>query len=246
MLALMRTAWIINRRLLLQFSPWLLVYLGVVVFGQCDGDSLKMSLSLTFFATLITVIVTLQGLLLPVEDFILSLPISRAQVVGAKYLSSLLGMAAGFALPLLTGLLAHLLAPSHVHAFSAEALSIGGLAALGLAFGVFLFLPFIYQFGPTRGFTCFSLTLVAAFAACLAWKGRWGCTKALLDFGSHMLESRPFAFTVIAGVSVFGVLSLLFSIWTYRHMVAIGGHPLSFSNIRSALARSVSLRPQKF
>jgi hypothetical protein len=47
-------------------------------------------------------------------------------------------------------------------------------------------------------------------------------------------------------VAIFGLLSLLFSIWTYRHRVAMGGHPLSFSNIRLALARGVSPRSQKF
>ena len=239
MLPLMRTAWIINRRLLLQFSPWLALYLIMLVAAQREGDPLQMAVILMVFATLLTVIVTLQGLLLPVEEFILSLPVSRAQVVGAKYLSSLLGMAAGLALPLLTGFLAHALVPSQVHAFSREALGIAGLAAIGLTFGICLFLPFIYQFGPARGFTAFAITLVLVVATAVTWKGRWGCTKALLDFGNQILESRSFALGVIAGLLVFGLGSLAFSIWTYRQKVAKGGHPLSISNLRRTLSRLV-------
>jgi len=220
MLPLMRTAWIINRRLLFQFSPWLIVYLIAMVIAQIEGDPLKMAILLIAIASLITVIVTLQGLLLPVAEFILSLPVSRSQVVRAKYLSSLLGLAAGLALPLMTAVLSHLLVPSHVHAFSREALGIGGLAAIGLAFGICLFLPFIYHFGPTRGFTIFSVTLVLFVAGCVAWKGREACTQAIVDFGSHILEGWPFALEVVAGVVAFGMMSLGFSIWTYRRKVA--------------------------
>lgn len=216
MLPLMRTTWVINRRLLLQFSPWLALYLSVLVAAQCEGDALKMAVILTGFSTLLTAIVTLQGLLLPVEDFLLSLPVSRAQVVRAKYLSSLLGLAAGLALPLATACLAHALAPDQVHALGREALGIGALGALYLAFGVFLFLPFIYRFGPSRGFTTFTLSLVGIAAICVAWKGREACMGAIVDFSGHILDDRRFALTVIAGVIAFGLASLRYATWAYR------------------------------
>jgi ABC-type transport system involved in multi-copper enzyme maturation permease subunit len=220
MLPLMRTTWVINRRLLLQFSPWLALYLGVLVFAQHEGDPVKMGGILFFLTTLITAIVTLQGLLLPVEDFMLSLPVSRAQVVRAKYLSSLLALAAGLALPLGTASLAHALVPGHVHALGREALGIGALAALYLAFGIFLFLPFIYRFGPARGFTAFTLTLFGIAAICLAWKGREACMRAIVEFSGHILDDRRFALAALAGVIAFGLASLHYATWTYRRKAA--------------------------
>jgi len=118
---------------------------------------------------------------------------------------------------------------------SHEALGIGGLAAISLTFGICIFLPFVYHFGPEKGFMYFSTTLVLFVAGCLAWKGIDAYIQGFMDFSSHILESRTFALAVIAGVLVFGLASLSFSIWTYRQKVAIGGHPLSISKIRAAL-----------
>jgi len=99
----MLTAWIINRRLLFLFSPLLIFYLASFVrILQRGGNPLAMAAILVFFATILTVITTLQGLFLPVEEFILSLPVSRSQIVRAKYLTSILGLVAGLVLPLLT------------------------------------------------------------------------------------------------------------------------------------------------
>jgi hypothetical protein len=213
---LMHTAWIINRRLLLQFSPWLALYLWMLVNAQSSGDTMVTAIVLVFFALLVTIIVTLQGLLLPVEEFLLSLPVSRSQLVRAKYLSSFLGLSAGLALPLLTGWIAHLVAPGRVPAMSPEVLGTGGLAAIFLAFGICFLLPFVYRLGPAKGLTISSLTLALLLAVSVAWKGRWGCIKALLDFSNRVLESRPFALSVLAGLALFGTASVAFSIWTYR------------------------------
>lgn len=226
MFSLMLTAWIINRRLLFQFSPWLIFFFTSLIVSRSGTG-------LVAFGTFLTIIVTLQGLFQPVEEFMLSLPVSRSQIVRAKYLISLLGLVVGLVLPPLTAWLAHLLAPAYVHVFSREALEIGGLAAIYLAFGIFLFLPFIYQFGPVKGFRFFSMILALFVAGCLAWKGIGACTQVFMDFNIHILESGTFAIALIAGVLVFGLASLSFSIWTYRQKVAIGGHPLSISKMRA-------------
>lgn len=227
MLPLMRTTWIINRRLLFQFSPFLAFYLWMIVNAQSKGDPIQMAGVLVVFSALLTVIVTLQGLLLPVEEFILSLPISRSQVVRAKYLSSLLGLAVGLALPLLTAWTAHRVAPDRVGALSPEVLGLGGLTGLALAFGIFLFLPFVYRFGPARGLTFFSLSLVLCIAGGIAWKGRWGFFEPLLKFSGRVLENGVFALTVGAGVALFGIGSMFFSIWTYRRKGGFGVGPSS-------------------
>lgn len=216
MLPLMRTSWIINRRLLFQFSPWLAFYLWMLVKAQASGEALQMAAVLIGFATLLTVIVTLQGLLLPVEAFLLSLPVSRAQLVRAKYLSSLLGLGAGLALPLLAAQAAHGLAPSQVPALSADMLGIGGLAGLHLAVGIFIFLPFVYRFGPAKGLTFFATTLALCLAVAVAWKGRWACTKALLDYCALLQEGGPFAWRAAAGVVILGAVSLGMSLRAYQ------------------------------
>jgi hypothetical protein len=112
--------------------------------------------------------------------------------------------------------MAHLVAPGRVTALSPEVLGLGGLAGLTLAFGIFLFLPFVYWFGPARGLTFFSLTLVLCIASGIAWKGRWGFFQPLLEFSGRILEGGSFALAVGAGVVFFGLASLSFSIWTYR------------------------------
>ncbi len=234
MLALMHMTWIINRRLLFQFSPYLALYLWMIVKSQGSGEVIQLAVTLVFFASLLTVIVTFQGLLLPVEDFILSLPVSRAEVVRVKYLSSLLGLFAGLALPLLAAWIAHVVAPARIPAISAEITGIAALAALYLAFGIFLFLPFVYRFGPARGLTFFSLTLVFSLAIAVARKGRTACIQALLDFSSHFLQSQTFAMEATICVVLFGIASLLFSTWAYQQKASSAGNRLSFDSLRAA------------
>ena len=216
MLPLMRLAWTLNRRLLFQFSPWLAFYLAMLVNAQANREPMQSALIAVFLTILLTVIVTMQGLLLPVEEFILALPVSRSQVVRAKYLSCLLGLAAGWALPLITGWLAHFVAPTRIPPMSPDLFGISGVVGLYLAFGIFCFLPFLYQFGPSKGLTFFSVSLIVTLAGGVAWRGRWACVKALLDFSGHILERRSYALAVLAVLLVFGLASLSLSVWAYR------------------------------
>jgi hypothetical protein len=235
MFPLIRSVYTINRRMLFQASPFLILWLVQLVIAQRSGNHTAVVGYIVTFEVIFTAVFTLQGFFQPVEEFILSLPVSRSQVVRAKYLSSLLGLFTGLALPLLTISLAHLLFPASVPVFSHRALEIGGLIAIYLIFVIFFFLPFIYQFGPEKGSICFCITLVLLIVVCLTWKGLDGYTQIFRDFNSGFLEYGTFTFSIIAGVLVFGVFSVLFSIWIYRKKVTIGGHPLSVSKIRTAL-----------
>jgi len=107
MLPVIRMTWILNRRLLFQVSPLFAFYLTFLVGVQRTGDPTKFITMFMAIAGLATAIVTLQGLAIPVEGFLLSLPVSRTQVVRAKYFTSLCGLAAGLALPLFVAWTAH-------------------------------------------------------------------------------------------------------------------------------------------
>jgi hypothetical protein len=216
MLPLIRMTWTLNRRLLFQFSPLFAMYLAQLVALQCGPEPAVFIFMFLAIATLTTAIVTLQGLTLPVEGFLLSLPVSRAQVVRAKYVTSLLGLAAGLALPLVTAWTAHGVAPTRVPALGPDSLGIVPLAGLLLALGLFYFLPFVYHFGPTKGLLFFALTLILLPAGALAWKGAHGCLEALLAFGNHILDHSPSTLAFSAGVLLFDFASLRLSIWAYR------------------------------
>ena len=119
MLPLMRMTWILNRRLLIGFSPVLAFYLAVLLKTQSMAEAMPRPFIACFIgiASLITLIITFQGLTLDVEGFLLSLPVSRAAVVRNKYLTSLLGLMAGIALPLATSWIGHLFAPCSCPSF---------------------------------------------------------------------------------------------------------------------------------
>lgn len=218
MLPLIRMSWIINRRLLFQFSPFLGLYLWMLVAAQSDAGMMPRPFTGAFLMiiTMITAIVTFQGLLLPVEGFLLSLPVARAQIVRTKYLTCILGLTASVALPMATCWLSHFLAPAHVPAPSSEVLGIVEIWTLLLTFGIFLFLPFVYHFGASKGFMCFAITVILIPAGGLALKGVNGCMDILATFLNRLLDQPNFAATISMGVLIFGLASLSLSTWSYR------------------------------
>ncbi len=216
MLPLIKMAWVLNRRLLVQVSPLFLFYLAQLVGVQHGGSTALFATFALFITALVTTLVTLQGLTLPVEGFLLALPISRAQVVRAKYLTSLLGWALGLALPLATAWAAHLVAPAWVPPASPTALGIVSLGGTLFALGILLGLPLVYRFGPSKGLMIFSALAILVPAGALAWKGANGCMDVLEAFGTRWLEQPLFALSVVATTLLLGLGSLRFSEGAYR------------------------------
>lgn len=216
MLPLMRMTWVINRRLFLGFSPVLLLYMTMLVNTQRMVEVMPRPFLAVFMGVmgLITLIVTFQGLTLDVEGFLLALPVTRTQVVRNKYLTSLLGLMAGVALPMATAWTAHALAPGHLPAPTPEVMGFVGLWALSLALGIFLFLPFIHHFGPSKGFLHFSLTAILVPAAGLAWKGLDGAEK-VITFVKGLPDHGPLALAITVGVLILGLASLTLSTRSY-------------------------------
>jgi len=216
MLPLIKMAWVLNRRLLLQTSPLFVFYLAQLIFIQHGG-----SISLfTTFALVITAVattmITLQGLTLPMEGFLLALPISRSQVVKAKYATSLMGLAVGLALPLATAWIAHSVAPAWVPPASPTAMGIVALGAIFIALGIFLCLPLVYRFGPSKGLTSFTALTILLPAGALIGKGVNGCMDLLEAFGNRWLDQPLFALAVLVAVLLLGLGSLRISVEAYQ------------------------------
>lgn len=215
MLPLIKMAWVLNRRLLLQGSPLFTFYLAQVLVMLHKGDAPFITIAL-FITALVTAIATLQGLTLPVEGFLLALPISRTQVVKAKYATSLMGLAVGLALPLATAWIAHSVAPAWVPPASPTALGIVALGSVFIALGIFLCLPLVYRFGPSKGLMSFTVLTILLPAGALIWKGVNSCMDLLEAFGNRWLDQPLFALAVLVAVLLLGIGSLRFSVEAYQ------------------------------
>ncbi len=221
MLPLIRMAWTTNRRFLVGFSPFLAFYLAMLVNAQCGQFGEGWSPFGFFFSGIIlmvTVIVTFQGGTLDVEGFLLALPVTRAEIVRSKYLTCLLGLMAGVALPLAVSWLAHALVPGRVPPPSPEALRSVRTDFLVYACGIFLCLPFVHHFGPAKGYMFFALALILALSCGLAWKGLDGA-EAARTFLHRQVEQGPLPVGLIAGVLVFGLASVGLSTWSFKRRV---------------------------
>lgn len=214
MFPLIRMAWTTNRRLLLLMSPVLAFYLSVMVYHQCTKEGIDLPSIVFVIMFLLIIVSTFQGLTFDVEAFLAALPVSRAQLVRARYLTSLLGLLAGVALPLVVAGLAHALAPGRVAAPTPmELRSVGMLAMLDLL-GLYVFLPFIHAFEASKGILAFSAALILALAGGLAWKGLDGAA-ALFHFFQRALAQPMDVLALLAGLLAFGLASMSLSSWAY-------------------------------
>ena len=216
MLPLIRMTWILNRRMLLQIAPVIALNLAVLLglLGQGNPDAFLAGA--TGIVGLPLVIVLLQGLAGPGDEFLLALPVTPAQVVRARYLTSLLTLILGLALPLLAGMAAHDLVPAKVQLPAGEAITFLGLEALAYATAIFCFLPFVYAFGYAKGFILFACALALLVATALALKGAGGTLDLLVGLGYRALVNRSLALAFTVGVAVLGLASMGLSVWAYR------------------------------
>ncbi len=220
MLPLIRMAWTVNRRQALALAPVLALILALAVLKLAQGQPAKFLMGCLFSASLLGGLVAFQGLASDMEGFLLALPVSRIQVVRARYLTSLAALALGLALPLAVAATAHALAPESVPAPGAEIVAMTGLLGLGLAAGLAAFLPFVYHFGSPKGPIVFMSLLGLA---CLVLSGVTSADavfEALLHLLDRALEHREVALRLAGGVLLFVAASLGFSGWTYGRPAA--------------------------
>ncbi|MBK8727431.1 MAG: ABC-2 transporter permease [Holophagaceae bacterium] len=215
MLPLIRMAWTVNRRQALTLAPVLALVLALTVLKLAQGQSEKFLMGCLFSASLLGGLVAFQGLASDAEDFLLALPVSRAQVVRARYLTSLAALALGLALPLATSAAAHALSPESVPAPGAETVAMTGLLGLGLAAGLAAFLPFVYHFGSPKGPIVFMSLLGLACLVIGAVSSADAVFELLLRGLNRALDHRETALRVAGAVLLGVAASLGFSGWTY-------------------------------
>lgn len=213
-IALLRHHWTTSRRLLLGLGALLLISL-LLLMSQVPHFLASMPLVPFQWSLAIGAIVLLQGLLGPGETFVLALPVSRTQVVQARYLASLLAFAAGLLIPLVLVTLGHLAFPSRVGAVGADAWKISGLLFLMEAALVFAFLPFTFSLGGQKGVMAFTLSLVLVLGSLLAWKGIDGLVALVIQNGMRAMDRPAFAAGVSAAVAGLGALSMITSGYVY-------------------------------
>ena len=214
MRALIRMTWATNRRLLLLMSPLLAFYLSLMVYTQITGNGVDLPAIAFTTMFLLLVVSTFQGPTFDVEAFLVSLPVTRSQLVRARYLTSGLGLLAGLALPLTVAGLAHTLLPGHAAAPTPQELRATVFLAIVDAVGLFVFLPLIHTFEPSRGILAFCIATVLALGGGLAWGGLDG-VAALFHFFQDVL-ARPLPSLAVGGcLLALGLVSLGVSILGY-------------------------------
>lgn len=147
------------------------------------------------------------GLLDRTETFLVGLPVTRSQMVKARYLATLLGLSLGTFLPLGLGVLVHALAPTTFRAVPADVWGVAALMLLGGALLAFAFLPLAFRFGGPRGAAVFSAGLLILVSGLLAWKGLLGLSDLVLAVSTPLLDHAPRAWGTAAGALGLGVAS---------------------------------------
>ena len=225
MLALIRMDWTLSRGLLLKLSPIFALWLAVPVVAHGTGPQLYAS----FVCAAVLGFLPLGPYLAPgsIEPFLCALPVSRGQIVTARYLSALAGTALGLLLPIAIWGCLGLAGWFHQPRPEARDLALGlCLQAQLLATFTFLFLPFHFRFPGDRGLAWFGAAALGAGALLVLGLG-WGelshrsliLAQRYLDGGAFLLG----AFLALAGL---GALSLWLSIRGYRGQIA--PRPLAF------------------
>ena len=215
MFALIRMDWILQRSILLKLSPLFMLWL---LAGAAEP------LVLPFIAFLIAVmalIVPMFPYLGPVsiEPFLWALPVSRAQMVVARYLSALGGMILGLTLPLLIAWICHQLGTHQYRQASMTGLVAGmGLQVLVLAVVLFTYLPYHFRFGGDRGIGyCLGtwLILLVMVYLCFGLSAR-GLEERLSVIGNALLDGGVALLGACFGTLALGTASLWLSISFYR------------------------------
>lgn len=213
---LIRMTWVINRRMLLQLIPLFAFYIAQLVMAQRANLPVMFVFIFLAIGGVAMGAVMLQGLTFPVDGFLLSLPVSRAQVVRAKYATSLVALVGGLALAFGASWLAQVVAPAQFPAVPAMVLARAAMGALVLMTGLFCFLPSVFVLGPMKGLLGFTVVLILVPTVGLIWKGAAECLELLIGFGHRVLTQPLLALGLVTGVLLLGLASLWISVAGYQ------------------------------
>lgn len=215
MLALILRHGRVNRRILLGFFPMALIWLAMSLRGET-----AVLLAGTLLGLILNAIVmfTHEAMDPNLERFILSLPVSRVQLVLETYLAGLLALILGQVLPFLMNGLGRLLAPAFTLPVTPTAGGVAVMTFFVLACLIFFLLPFRFALGGPKGLMSFSICVVILLASLIAWKGVNGLMDAIDTMGGQILDHPASGLLGALGVMTFGGLSLTVSIRIYGRL----------------------------
>jgi hypothetical protein len=205
----------VNRRVLLGFSPLALIWLAMSLRGETAVLLIGTLLGLILSAV---VMLTHEAMDPNLERFILSLPVSRVQLVWETYVAGLLALILGQVLPFLLNGLGRRLVPAYTVPVTPAAVGVAVMIFFVLACLTFFLLPFRFTLGGQKGLMSFSISVVIILASLIAWKGMNGLMHAIDTMGGLILDHPAFGLLGILGVMAFGGLSLAISIRTYGRL----------------------------
>ena len=216
MLALIRMDWTLNRRILLQLTPLFLFYALMALGGTRGVVGLGFVL-----ATILMALAVFQNLRDSVEPFVCALPVSRAQIVLARYAVSLTGLALGLALALALGWAVGRLGLRWSQEIDLSIVR-AGLGCQGFLLGavLFLYLPFHFRFGGDRGLGVFAAAGVSCLLAILLAFGVEGTLDRTLALATRLIDDRAFLLGAGIGWLLLGAGSLALAIAGYRRRLS--------------------------
>jgi len=217
MLALMRMDWTENRRLIFYLTPLWLMWGSYLFVPQVAGQMLGARIFLGFtFPLVLSLLVMLQNHTRPIDDWLCALPISRSQIVLARYASTALAILVGLLIPVLITLLTNALAlrflprvPMHDYLI--------GLAIDGgfLLIFMLLFLPLYFRFGADKGIGILGAVVVSG-GALLFWRwGYDGFMQRFIDLLTRLMDDGAFRGWILLGIAVLAGVSIALSLWAY-------------------------------
>jgi hypothetical protein len=218
MLALIRMDWILSRPVLLRASPilGLILWLGL---STPKGGVLMAAYLLAILAMGYPLFHDLGPHTL--EPYVCALPVSRSQIVAARYASALVTLLLALLLPLGFGLGARALGLNAMEGLPLED-AILGLAALGLILSalLFLYLPFHFRFGGERGLGAFAGSGFAGLLLLFFALGGRSLLTHSFEPSLEALERLPVRLGVLAAWLSLGGASLALSRASYQRRLA--------------------------
>ena len=216
MLALIRMDWTLNRRILLQMTPWFLLQ-SLLAFAH----GLRGLLGASFMAAAVLMLIPVfQNLRNTVEPFLCALPVSRAQIVVARYLSVLAVLTLVSLAYLALGWAGHGIGYGWARDMVFQDLATGlALQGLLLATGLFLYLPFHFRFGGDLAVSLFACSLVVGVGLLLLAFGWRGVMDHGLTLLARFLDGGATRMGGIGACLGLGAVSLGISVPAYQRRV---------------------------
>lgn len=203
----------VNRRALLGFSPLALLWLAMSMRAAAASLSAGFMLALVLGAF---VMLSHEAMDPALEQFLLCLPVSRAQLVKETYLSGFLAMALGQGASVLALVLGRRIPPAVGGPIEPGTFGTAAFLYLALVLLVYLMLPFRFALGGRKGLIAFSVSFILLLGGLLGWQGVNGLLDRIGEAGLWVSAQPSHGLLAALGTAALGAASLAISIRTFR------------------------------